>query len=55
MSITTDSSRDRLRVERRCTVGGLETEKEGKAGVDVDTGIDSRINGGAGAAIEIGT
>jgi hypothetical protein len=54
MSILANSSRDRLRVGRRWTVGGLEAEKEGKAGEDVDTGMDGRVNGRASAAIETG-
>jgi hypothetical protein len=40
-----DSSRDRLRVERRWADGGLEGEKEDRGGVDVDMAMDGRVNG----------
>jgi hypothetical protein len=46
-----ESSRDRLRVERRLIVGGLEVERAGKAGVDEEMGSDGRIIGVAKAAI----
>src|SRR5450755_1940870 len=47
MSMMADSSRDRLRVERRWADGGLEGEKEGRTGVDVDNDIAGRVNGWA--------
>ena len=49
--MTPESSRDRLRVERRVMVGGLEVEMAGKAGEDEDMGSDGRIIGAAKAAI----
>jgi hypothetical protein len=50
-----DSSRDRLRVERRGADGGFEGEKEGRTGVDVGNDIAGRVNGWASAAIEMGS